>query len=779
MSRPIIGSLLFPLSLLASAVLADNEEPIEVIQVVGESREEKRTVQGARLRGTFGFDQDLIDIPRAVTPLSAELLGDQLILDVNELNRIVPGSYGAVGFGSASLPTLRGQLGEVFTHGLRRQGGNNGFGIPLSFNSAEQIDVARGTPPVMLGTTQRVGGFLNIQPKQAHFTREFSTLSGHVGRWDHYGVQFDGSRVIEEDVLALRASVEIRDENSFYDFTGWDSQNLFVTARWRPDDVSEWNISWEYYDVEFTDNAGLNRPTQALIDEGLYITGQGRQPNGSQVPGPLAVVSPTGEVRIPRNRVLTDPDNISDARTHIFHGVYERDLGPDWQLVNRSYYENMQRENIAQNSFVEIIDRAHTAENRLELYYDYATRARIVFGSSLRYTGVRGYSQFTTEADNPIDLTGTIEQRRIPLTPEQQARFVELRPGLFVSPGGQYDVSGDGQGDFNLSDTTDSSNWQWGLFAQHDWQVTDALTISTGVRGDHYWVTARDPIPPEGFEAARDSIERFLGAAEFGVVYRVTAQLNAYGSASYMESTSNSMAGGTVLGADNRINRQNFATENELYEVGLKWSSLDTRWYADVAAYQQTRSLRNLDGSNSGIRSQGTEMQVFFVGSQWQWNGLLAYQDTRWDNSSSVQGTRQVRDVFDDSRPDIIQGTGLGSPNFTAFPPSRNRVQGLPRWTAATSARYQWNSQLRFGVDAWYSEAYPLDFLQTVWIRDQFEVNAMASYDLNPQLQLRLDILNVTNEDNWSAVFEGGYFGADLVMPNLPRHWRIRATYRF
>ena len=35
-----------------------------------------------------------------------------------------------------------------------------------------------------------------------------------------------------------------------------------------------------------------------------------------------------------------------------------------------------------------------------------------------------GYSQFTTEADTPIDLTGPLSNRRIPLTDTQKARLI-------------------------------------------------------------------------------------------------------------------------------------------------------------------------------------------------------------------------------------------------------------------------------------------------------------------------------------------------------------------
>src|SRR5680860_163803 len=92
--------------------------------------------------------------------------------------------------------------------------------------------------------------------------------------------------------------------------------------------------------------------------------------------------------------------------------------------------------------------------------------------ASNRQLGSTCYSQFTTEVDNPIDLTAPVETRRIPLKPEQQAALVELRPGVFVCPGGQYDLDGDGEGDFMISDSTDSTHYQIGASAQQDVQLT-------------------------------------------------------------------------------------------------------------------------------------------------------------------------------------------------------------------------------------------------------------------------------------------------------------------
>lgn len=759
---------------------AEDTSTIEVIQVSGKAiNDTGMSPKNTKINGPFGDGIALKDIARSVTPITSEMIEHLNITDLSDIQKVSPNSYSASGFGASSLPTIRGQLGELYQDGVRRQAGNNGFGIPMSFNAVEQIDVVKGAPPVLLGTSQRNGGFVNLHSKTAPTDSKFGKITASGGSWDHYRAQLDVATDIVANKSGIRLSAEHIDNGSYYDYSGFKSDSIFVAFRLLPDDVSTWDINVEYYDVEFTDNAGINRPTQALIDNGLYITGQGVQPNGSTIAGANAIVSPTGLVEIYRSQVLTDPDNTNDAQTFLLHSTYVRQLSDNATLKNITYYQHLEREEIAQNSFVEIIDGADTAQNRLELAYQWNDSQSTITAVDIRYNKVLGYSQFTTEADLPIDLTGPIENRRIPLTAEQQAKLVELRPGVFVSPGAQYDTNGDGSGNFSLSDTTDSSSWQTGLAIQHNSQWTDKFSTSIGYRADFYDVQARDPIAPQGQIAASDSIHEMLESGQISLSYKLTDAITTYASASYNESTSNSMGGGNTLGANNQISRQNFATENTLNEVGIKYSPTDSAWYVDAAVFDQKRSLRNRDGSNTGIRTKGFEAQAFFDADPYWFSAGYSYLDARYDDSASSQDTVQVADSFDNSRPDIIQGTGIGAPNFASFAPSNRRVQGLPEQTLTINGGIAITEKWQAGFSSLYTKSYPLDFLATVYIRDQYTLNINTRYDFTPQTSLRLDVNNVTNQNNWRPVFEGGYFGSTLVFPELPVNATLTLQHSF
>ena len=484
-------------------------------------------------------------------------------------------------------------------------------------------------------------------------------------------------------------------------------------------------------------------------------------------------------MQISRSTVLTDPDNANEAETFLLHSIYTRELSGQTRLKNSTYYQHLTRDEIAQNSFVEIIDAADTAQNRLELSHDWNNQQQTIFAFDVRYNKVRGYSQFTTEADDPIDLTGPIENRRIPLTPEQQARLVELSPGVFVSPGGQYDINNDNVGDFSLSDTTDSTSWQTGFAIQQDSQWSERLRTNFGYRIDFYDVEARDPIAPVGQVAAQDSINKILHSGQASINYKLDTDLTIYAATSYNEATSNSMAGGNSLGADNLISEQNFATENTLNEIGIKYIPDNSAWYVDGSIFNQRRSLRNRDGSNTGIKTKGVELQVFYDAAPYWFNVSYSYLDARYDNSASSQSSSQIADAFDNSRPDIIQGTSVGAPSFTAFAPSTRRVQGIPEQSLSINGGIYLTEFWQAGFAALYTSSYPLDYLATVNIRDQYTLGLNTSYTIAENTKVRFDINNVTNQKNWRPVFEGGYFGSTLVFPELPINAKLTLTHSF
>ncbi|MGH8496993.1 MAG: TonB-dependent receptor, partial [Gammaproteobacteria bacterium] len=561
----------------------EDSTPLETITVEETLPEGSAVLPAAvSLDSLFGSGATVLETPRSVTVLTSELIEQAHIEDIQAITRLSSNTFSPNVFGVTSLPTIRGDLGELFQNGLRRTGGNNGFGFPTSFNSVESLQIVKGPPPVFLGPTQRVGGYVNLVTKRADLDEFRADAKLTAGRFDRYRAQLDLGGPLRQGEIGYRLSLEGVDDGSYYDFAQTRSQSAYLALAWQASPVQRYDLNVEYFDADvYPDIAGINRATQELIDHGTYITGTGVSPDArfAGIPGPGAVIGPTGEVRIPFHRVLNDPLDVSRADNLILNLTTQWVMGERTKFTNRFAWQDLSKFEVEQNSFVEIIDENRTFEARTELAHDYelaigglALEHRAIAGLAFRYNHVVGFSQFTTEADNPIDLTAPIESRRIPLPPEIQAQLVFLdTAGVFVSPGAAYDVDGDGTNDFLISDTTGSDSYQYGLFYQDDIRFSNRWSLLLGLRGDYYDVSAEDPLPPPGFVAASDSASEFNPSGTASLTFRPVPEQSYYVTWNRSRATINSLAGGFTLDANNEIPPERFDTESDLYEIGAKF----------------------------------------------------------------------------------------------------------------------------------------------------------------------------------------------------------------
>ncbi|TAM95403.1 MAG: TonB-dependent receptor, partial [Rhodanobacteraceae bacterium] len=187
--------------------------------------------------GPFGPGRSILDTPRSVTPISGDLMRMAGVSNLRDIMKLAPDTYAPTDFGAPSLPGIRGQLGEVFEDGMRQQGGNNGFGVPLSFNAVVGMDVVKGPPPVVLGTTQRVGGFVNFRLKRPNLDAAGGFVELGTGSWSRNRGQLDYSMPITPGKSAVRLSVEDHNEGSYYDYAHHRSQDVYLAYRLKPDAV--------------------------------------------------------------------------------------------------------------------------------------------------------------------------------------------------------------------------------------------------------------------------------------------------------------------------------------------------------------------------------------------------------------------------------------------------------------------------------------------------------------------------------------------------------------
>ena len=532
-----------------NALGSRNDQDVNRVIITGQRIDDDNNVLASPSTNNSAYGgegRDILDTPRSVDQLTSTTLEDNQIRDIHDLARATSSSQGPNTLGLQSLPIIRGQEGEVFVNGIRRETGNNGYGLPISFNSVEQIDVVKGPASPVFGPTQRVGGYINLVTKQPFLDDWHGELNGSYGSYDAKRYQVDFGGPIIKDQLGFRVSFEQEDDGSYYRNVYFQSIDAYAALTWKPSNNFRVDLNGEYYKVyHYSDNAGINRPTQALIDNDTYITGQGVSPftgpinpatglpTPSTIPGPFSVTSPTGTTTIHHYDVFVDPEDFSNTQTYIGEATATYKVNDHLNVVNRIFYQDLNKATINQNSFRELLPEDHSFEDRLEFNVDFDTpigsrssggfhkaadlkdgkgddkaaktvaedmplldfRFKGTYGFDFRYLEDRGFSQFNTEADDANDLTLPLYLTRVPPSVVLQlgklgvgivpgtATYVPA-PGynnsILVSPGGTYYNPDGSVLTYGNNDSNHTNYYQGGVFVQQHVDFTSWLNIDFG-----------------------------------------------------------------------------------------------------------------------------------------------------------------------------------------------------------------------------------------------------------------------------------------------------------
>lgn len=286
------------------------EAPIALERVVAESSSVGEGIlpNSRPVLSVYG-ELPLLDVPRAVTVLTPELLRQAGIRDSGALGRIGAGTQQPNFYGVPGSPTLRGAKAGVFFNGQARAWQRNE--MPLSFGALDAIDLVKGPTPAHLGASL-VGGYANLIPKSPSLTGRRGWLRVEIGEHAHRHAQLDyGAPVAAEAEgrrSAYRVALTAQSADSPYDRVGHDYGSAYAAWKTEFRDGSALLLGGEYFRHRSNENAGWNRPTQALIDSGRYVIGE-----------PLSIVpEATGAATADRsllnvNRALVVPASIVEA----------------------------------------------------------------------------------------------------------------------------------------------------------------------------------------------------------------------------------------------------------------------------------------------------------------------------------------------------------------------------------------------------------------------------------------------------------------------------------
>ena len=745
---------------------------------------EKTVIEGIPLEETivptarpfssvYGSDRSILDTPRNVTIISREQLDAINIHDVRDFSKLTSSSYTRSNFGAPSTPDIRTQIADTYQNGMRIGLTSNGNGLPVNFNSVESVNIVKGPATAVYGASQYVGGYIDYITKQPFFDKFQGEVYGEVGSYDQYRWGLDAGGPISK-TQAYRISYSGEDSGSYY-YDGFKkTEAAYGAYTWIPNDTYQLAINGEFFWANYTENFGINRVTQQLIDDGLYQTGTNVNGGTSASPSdpqnaknvtggfPANQIDIAGQplVHIDRRLRTLKPGDDSEGHSINLQAIQTVKLSDSATLANNTFYRYVRRETLSSYYYSEIIDPSWSVENRTELRLD-LDKHKINTGLSVRYQEVTAYNDFYFEPASAWDLTKDHNYIDV-YKSDAFLNSIEATPSNPFSrvavPGWANRYYTPANGDSGHSEAVTVAP-----FVQEDWRITDKLSLLAGGRLDVLSTKYEDP---SGFLKG-DSTVVGLPNANGSVNYKWTPELSTYGTYNYSQNPAGAVGNGggiTTAGADQYSNTI-LRNEAILYEVGAKQTLFGNRLFLNLALFQQERvdfANTPIGKASSNFRTRGVEFEANYQPNR---NFYFTF-------GYSYMQAKQGSYGFIANNTDLPYYANQGQ---LAGPGPYDR-QGTPDHLFNLLATYKFDNGIGFSADIVATSEILNNAAGTLVIPWQYTLDMSVFYQ-HKRFEARLSAINLTDEKNWSA--PNYVYGNESIVADLPFRLEGRVTLKF
>lgn len=767
---------------------------IETITVTGEALATIGVMAQAPVDAVFGFDKTLLRTPRSATSLTIETIKQYGITDIDDFVVLSPGSFTQSFFGVSGSLDLRGTSGENYFNGIRRLDNPGNYVTPIG--AAERVDIVRGPASVIYGPS-KIGGYMNFIPKSAQAeTGQFlpkptGAVSFTGGSWSKsiLTAEVGGPGRLGERRFGYYLFGEVENSGSYYRNTGTENRILQATFDAELANGAHLALGGMWHEYESNQVGGWNRLTQALIDDGLYVTGLAKpldrdgdgaishQEYGTANDGsglfaflfdPAGLVEPpsfgadfaldpatVGLARIDSDEVLVAPDDTLENEDSILYLDFIWELNERWRFTNKLYYESYDNLNEVAFGFSQFADSA-VVENQLVFGFSDvfgALRLDVLLSPSVRRTNFERGNDYNNEHFDRRDLTRP--------SSALDRRLLATRIGT--------DYTEYYKGDYSI----------YGLALLTDLTLTGGVSLLLGARYDVIDMNSRQPAEKTWSGTELDASDR-EGAFSWTASLSYAAPLGLAPYLTASKQTTVVVDQGADIAAAN-VDSGNAVASSELLEAGLKGSLLDDRLFFQAIYYQQER----IDFSaQSTVTNQASETEGFEFELRWLATARLtltaAYTNIEVTNLSTLNdgGRFSFLGAADLPGTDpalFYGGTVAGFVTLTGNPKARRA--GVPKNIISVSGIYNFQNGLQlFGslidVDGVYS-----GFSHAVKLPAYTVINAGLKYDA-ARWSLTATGKNLTDERYFRANFPN-LFGSAIVLPELPRHYQASIAFKF
>ena len=788
-------------------------------------RADLESLPGDSVPTLTGFEKSLLETSRSASTMSDEMLARFNVRDIDELIAFAPGSFTQSFFGVAGALDIRGTSSETYFRGMRRL--DNPGNYPTPIGASARVDIVRGPASPIHGPA-KIGGYLNFSPKSARIeeTGEFidetvAELGLDFGSWRRLvaTAEVGGPGRIGGENFGYWLYVEAEDSGSYYDNTA--TEGLLVQASFDIDVTSSLELQFGgmHNDHDGNQVGGWNRLSQALIDDGTYLSGQplpldrdgdgrishqefdvdgdgfsdfapfvaGLTPgaphrldaSGAPVcmlgtaavfgchPELWALTNP-GTARLRGSQVNVAPEDFqrTAVTTLYFDAIF--DPAGAWTLQNQLFFESYDHRTEVAIGFSQFHD-TWVVEDKLVLAGAFAAgaagelRGNVQLSPSVRLTDFRHGDDYTNEHFNRRDLTlpaGPLDTRLLATRIDRD--YTEYYVGDYL--------------DIGLA-----------ALADLDWR---RLNVLVGARVDRIDMESRQPVEklllPSANNFCLDASCVAVAAADEASGVSWTASVSyatPFGLVPYATFSSQSTViagqGAEIATAD--IAAGSAFDASTLREFGLKGSLLNDTLYFALALYEQERTDRSAQQTvtNQASRTKGTEFELRWAARD---RLLLTLAYTRMEvvNLNTLAAGGRFSFIGAEDLPNVPAQTWYGAAlaGEVLRPGRAGAIRaGIPKTIVSATATYDFGNGLAVAASVSDVAATTAGFSKTVALPAYTLVNAGVVFDAG-RWSLSATAKNLTDERYFRANFPN-LFGGTIVLPELPRHYAGRIVYRW
>jgi catecholate siderophore receptor len=718
----VLATLAFPLSAHAGEAA---DAPIAVVKVTGHA---ERDVQAPVSSASDKFTAPLLDTPKSVTVIPSEVISQTGAVSLSDALRTVPGI--TIGAGEGGNPVgdnlfIRGYNAQTDTYidGIRDSGSQS-----REIFNLEQIEVVKG-PNSAYGGRSSAGGSVNLISKTAK-TEDFSNATVGVGSAKYRRVTGDINRVIGENA-AFRLNVMAHDA----DVAGRD----VVTGK-------RWGIAP-------TVTFGLTGPTRAILSyyhmSSEEIPDSGLPFNNPHASGPLV-------------RLNGDGTPVSVARG-TFYGLVNRDFRDTTTDIGTIDL----RHDFGNNLVLRNVTRYGKSTNDYVWTQPDDSKGNLTqFGTVWRRANSRNAE--TETAANATSLTGTLRTGSIKHSYTVGTEFSREKTDRFAyvfTPGWPNSASNcPSSGATTLYNCAPLNNPNpydpWVATRSNSAAVTNVVTktksvygfdtleftpkwlLNVGVRWDDY-SSVLDTAAAGTTPAAHAESNSDFTSYQAGLVYKPSTNSSVYISYGTSSTPPGNDAGDGIDGLSAAIQTLK-PQESKNFEVGTKWEVMPGgRLSVSAAYFESTMDNARVTSSTGAQDNIGKKeikgVELGFSGNlsrNWQVFGGYTYLDA------------------------IVADNGYL--NGAASPFNGNRFPTTPKHSASLWTTYQVTNSFTVGGGAFYVDKVFANVNNTKFAPSYTRFDAMASYAVNKNVSLQLNVQNLTDKLYYDRLSSPHYAGVGV-----------------